>query len=153
MAVQHFMLRLERALARRRWLVIGAWVALLAAAIPFAARQGEHLTGGGFGVPRSQSREFMDALDRDFCGAGRAQLAVVLAPRPGATSDDMRVVLDRVRHRAGAVDHVGVDTTALRRAQQQARAATPRPLILPLATTVDDIRSTDVAKDLRDELG
>src|SRR3954447_17531367 len=80
MAVQHFMLRLERALARRRWFVLGAWVALLLAAVPFAARQGEHLTGGGFGVPGSQSREVMDALDRDFDAAGRAQLAVVLDP-------------------------------------------------------------------------
>src|SRR4051794_37634216 len=99
MAVQHFMLRLERALSRRRWLVLGAWVALLVAALPFAARQGEHLTGGGFGVPGSQSRQVTDALARDFEGAGHAQLAVVLQPRPGATTGDMRAALDRTRIR------------------------------------------------------
>src|SRR4051794_30043042 len=153
MAVQHFMLRLERALARRRWLVLGAWVVLLVAAIPFAARQGEHLTGGGFGVPGSQSREVMDALDRDFDAAGRAQLAVVLDPAPRATAADMRSALDRVRSGAAAVPKVRLARGALRRAASEARAERPKPLVIPLGTTVDDVQSTDVAKDLRDELG
>src|SRR4051794_39723260 len=153
MAVQHFMLRLERTLARRRWLVLGAWLILLAVALPFAARQGEHLTGGGFGVPGSQSREVMQALDRDFGRVGRAQLAVVLDPGPRATPADMRAALARVRTGAGAVAEVRLDSAAVRRAAEQARSARPRPLVVALPTTVDDVKSTDVAKDLRDELG
>ncbi len=47
-------------LERRRWLILGAWLLLLLAALPFAAKQTEHLTSGGFTVPGSGS----DAVDR-----------------------------------------------------------------------------------------
>ena len=47
----HFMLRLDGVLRRRRWLVLGAWIAAVLVAVPFAARQSDHLTGGGYGVP------------------------------------------------------------------------------------------------------
>ena len=53
--MQTFMDRLGRFLERRRWLVVGTWVALLLVSLPFAARQTEHLTSGGFAVPDSGS--------------------------------------------------------------------------------------------------
>lgn len=43
--------RLAGFLARRRWIVIAAWLALLLAALPLAAKQTDELTGGGFSVP------------------------------------------------------------------------------------------------------
>ena len=46
--MQTAMDKLARFLERRRLLVLGIWVALLLAAAPFAARQTEHLTSGGF---------------------------------------------------------------------------------------------------------
>src|SRR5829696_9170705 len=57
-------------LERRRRLVLGVWVALLLAAAPFAARQTEHLTSGGFEVPGSQSQVVDRNLER-FEGAQR----------------------------------------------------------------------------------
>lgn len=54
--MQAAMDRLAKALERRRWLVVGVWVAVLVAAAPFAARQTEHLTSGGFTVPGSGSK-------------------------------------------------------------------------------------------------
>ena len=37
---------------RRRW-VLAAWVLVVLLALPFAAKQTDHLTGGGFDVPGS----------------------------------------------------------------------------------------------------
>ena len=78
--MQSVMDRLTAFLERRRWVVLAAWVLLLVAAAPFAARQTENLTAGGFSVPGSGS----DAVDRalsDFEGAQRETLAVVVARR------------------------------------------------------------------------
>ena len=52
-------------LERRRWLILGAWVALLLAAVPFAMRQTENLTSGGFSAPGSGS-EAVDRAIEDF---------------------------------------------------------------------------------------
>ena len=77
--MQAAMDRLTAFLERRgRWSCSSLWFVLLVAALPFAARQTEHLTSGGFTVPGSGS----DAVDRalaDFEGAQRESLAVVVA--------------------------------------------------------------------------
>src|SRR4051794_34735855 len=100
--MQDFMLRLDRVLVRRRWWVLGTWVAVLAVAVPFAARQSEHLTGGGFGVPGSQSAEVASVVGQQFGEAGRAKLAAVVVAAPGASAAQVRASLDRVRTAAGA---------------------------------------------------
>src|SRR4051812_21305160 len=76
----HLMLKLERALQRRRWIVLGAWLAAVAVAVPLAARQSDHLTGGGYDVPGSQSAAVAAALERDF-GASDASLGAVVRGR------------------------------------------------------------------------
>ena len=48
--------RLAGFLERRRWVVLVAWIIVLLAALPFAAKQTDHLTSGGFEVPGSQSQ-------------------------------------------------------------------------------------------------
>ena len=62
--------RLWGFLERHRRLVLAAWVLLLLAAAPFAAKQTEHLTSGGFQVPGSQSETVDRNLER-FDGAQR----------------------------------------------------------------------------------
>src|SRR3712207_7046770 len=69
--------KLANFLERRRLLVLGVWVVLLLAAAPFAAKQTEHLTSGGFQVPGSQSETVDRNLER-FDGAQRETLAVAL---------------------------------------------------------------------------
>jgi uncharacterized membrane protein YdfJ with MMPL/SSD domain len=51
-------------LARRRWFLVGAWLALVIVALPLASRQTENLTGGGFDVPGSQSARVESARCR-----------------------------------------------------------------------------------------
>ena len=46
--MQRFMDRLTSFLERRRRLMLGVWVALLLVSLPFAIKQTEHLTAGGF---------------------------------------------------------------------------------------------------------
>src|SRR5205085_3579512 len=65
-AVQTVMLRLDALIRRRRALFLGAWALIVLAAMPFAARQADHLSGGGFDVPGSQSVAVQQAVERDF---------------------------------------------------------------------------------------
>src|ERR1700712_1375690 len=100
--MQAAMDRLDGFTRRHGRLVAAAWLVLLLAAIPFAARQTEHLTSGGFEVPGSGSAAVENGL-RAFDGAQRSQLAVVVAKRPGSNDRDVRAAIDRIR--TGA-DHV-----------------------------------------------
>jgi RND superfamily putative drug exporter len=142
--------RLGGLLERRRWLVVGVWVALLLAAIPFAARQTDNLTAGGFDVPGSGSEVVDRNLDR-FEDAQSETLAVVLARRPGASASDVRAEVDRADRIASRLPHVGLSGAAAKRAKRQATDASV--VILPLHVTGDQNQTADVAVDLRDELG
>ena len=148
--MQDWMLKLDRMLVRRRWVVLGAWIVALAVALPFAMQQSEHLTGGGFGVPGSQSDRVAQLTKDDFGGAGHARLGAVVIARPGSSPAEVRQALSRIRAATDAAPDVSVARAAYAEAVRQAGKPT---VILPLATTVDDVRSTDVAKDLRDRLG
>src|SRR3954453_7564551 len=129
--MQDLMLKLDRVLVRRRWWVLGAWAAALVAAVPCAARQSEHLTGGGFGVPGSQSAQVASIVDQQFGEAGRAKLAAVVVAARGASAADVRTALDRVRAAADAAPEVGLTSAALREAERHVGAPT---ILVPLAT-------------------
>ena len=60
-------------LERRRWVVLAAWIVVLLAALPFAARQTDHLTSGGFEVPGSQSQVVSDNIHRFEAGRSGAR--------------------------------------------------------------------------------
>jgi uncharacterized membrane protein YdfJ with MMPL/SSD domain len=140
---------LDRLLARRRWVVLVAWVALVAAALPFAARQSERLTSGGFTVPGSGSEAVDEALS-GFEGVESDELAAVIARRDG-DAGDVRDELGRVEAAVERVDHVAVEDTALREARSGAgrRDVT----VLPLAVSGEQDQAADAAVDLRSELG
>src|SRR4051794_41972821 len=96
--MQAAMDRLDGFTRRHGRLVALAWLVLLVAAIPFAARQTEHLTSGGFEVPGSGSA----AVERGLTpldDAQRAQLAGGLARKPG--SDAARGQAANERRREG----------------------------------------------------
>ncbi len=126
--MQALMLSLDGLVHRHRRVVLAAWLVALLAALPFAARQSESLTGGGFGVPGSQSRLVQDALERDFDAGQNARLAVVLVAHDGATNADQAAALARVRAAAADTDRISVAPAQLRRAA----AAEPRTVVIPL---------------------
>jgi uncharacterized membrane protein YdfJ with MMPL/SSD domain len=147
--MQVLMLRLAGMLHRRRRLVLVAWAIVLVAALPFAARQSDRLTGGGFAVPGSQAQAVQRTLEHDFDAAQRAKLGVVLIAREQAGAADQRAALQRLRRAAARVDHVALPAAALARA----RAAGVRTIVVPLRVDVNEWQAIDAAADLRTALG
>src|SRR4051794_36851857 len=148
--MQAAMDRLESFLERRRWLVLGAWVLLLLASIPFAAKQTDHLTSGGFSVPGSGSESVDRSLKR-FDSAQRDSLAVVLAQKPGATAPDVGRQVDRVGRIAGGLPHVRLAPRDAAAARRQAGSASIE--VVPLEVSGNQDQLSDLAVDFRDELG
>ena len=147
--MQTAMDRLASFLERRRWLVLGAWLLLLLAAAPFAAKQTDHLTSGGFEVPGSQSQTVDRNLDR-FEHAQREYMAVVVARRQGGDAATVRRELDRVAALADRQEHAEVDPRSLAAAKRGAADASIT--VLPLDVRGDQNETADLAVDLRDEL-
>src|SRR5918999_2867260 len=103
--------RLSSFLERRRFVVLGAWVLLLLAALPFTLRQTDHLTSGGFGAPGSGS-EAVDRSLADFENAQAEPLAVVVAQRPDGSPAAVRREIDRVDVVAAELDRVELSDRA-----------------------------------------
>jgi RND superfamily putative drug exporter len=147
------MLRLDAFVRRHRRAVVVLWAVALLAALPFALQQSEHLTGGGFGVPGSQSKAVEESMARDFPGAARASLSAVLIPGEGATTADVRGRVAAIERAARQSD----DVEPVRGAGDRALAAfakePSRPLLVPFDVAVSDLDASDVAVDLRDRLG
>nr|MBA2342672.1 MMPL family transporter [Thermoleophilaceae bacterium] len=148
--MQAAMDRLDGFLKRHPRAIIAAWVVLLLAAAPFALRQTEHLTSGGFSAPGSGSKAVNDAAD-DFENAQAERLAVVIARRPGASAADMRAEIDRADRIAAELPHV--ELTGAEAARAKAAAAEGRPVAiatLQVKGSADQV--SDLAVDLREEL-
>jgi uncharacterized membrane protein YdfJ with MMPL/SSD domain len=140
---------LERFVARRRRLVLGAWIAVIVVAVPFAGRQTEHLTGGGFETKGSDSQIVADAVAREF---------------PDMQAEDLAVVFDNrrqdVRAFAAAIDRVEregfEDVEAVRlnpEALAAARAAGDEDVvIMPLVVEGDRDEAVDAATQMRENL-
>ena len=142
--------RLAGFLERGRWAVLALWLVALLAALPFAARQTDHLTSGGFEVPGSQSQVVSENIHR-FEGAQRDNLAVVLARRPGSDAAAVRAQVERVGRIADQLPHVELKPAAAAAAGRQAGSAS----ITVVALTVEGDRdeTADMAVDFRDRLG
>jgi RND superfamily putative drug exporter len=140
------MLRVDAIVRRRRTPVLLAWGVLLLAAFPFAARQSDNLTGGGFTVPGSDSLAAERELERDFPGFERSPLYAVLVPQKGATADDVRAARARVAKAVEADPRVEL-------APGRAPVTTGKPSIIPLRSGLGNDRTVDVARELRERMG
>src|SRR5918997_4211993 len=100
--------RLGTFTVRRRWLVIGAWVLLLAVMASFAPRLTDRLGSGGFEVPGSQSLAVQRDLERRFANQFPTT-ALVTVHDEARTVDDpaFRAVVEGIATRVGAVPNVG----------------------------------------------
>ena len=147
------MLRLDAALRRRRKLFIGLWAVALVAALPFAARQAEHLTGGGWEAAGSESIDVNQRVERDFPGVRSASLVAVVVPRDDAKAGDLTNALATVERKIATVDELEVAPAARERARTSARTRPGRPVLIPLPVSGGQTAAIDVAKDLREALG
>jgi uncharacterized membrane protein YdfJ with MMPL/SSD domain len=133
--------RLVRALAHRRPVLVLCLVAV-AAALPLAARQSNHLTLGGYTVPTSQSARVDDILARDYPQLSRANLAVLLWAQRGATSAEMEAAITEVERGLHGIQGI----TMSRGAGEQARfaAGLAGPIVIPLAVTINESSSQNL---------
>ncbi len=152
--MQNLMLKLDRWLRRHRAAVIGTWLVLVLAAVPFAAKQSEHLSGGGYTIPGSDSQKVLKQLPAIAPGAQQARLAGVLAPTSNATAGEMSVALARLDAATRSTAHVSI-SPAVRVQMQRAITAAgvhQRTLVVPLDMTVNEEGATNVATKLRGKL-
>ncbi len=143
------MIRLAGFLARKRRLVVAAWVLVVLAALPFAARQTEHLTGGGFDVPGSQSKAVGDAMQGVFASEANG-IAVLLRATPEASGAERAAAVQRVRSEAAAVDGIALPPPVARRAELQLRRGDNA--VMPLRSQVSSDELVDPAVELREGL-
>jgi uncharacterized membrane protein YdfJ with MMPL/SSD domain len=133
---------------RRRW-VLGAWIAIVVLAFPFASKQTDHLTGGGFDVPGSQSMKVSESLQEDF-GAQADGIAVVLKASPGATAAQRDRAVARVRAQVAKLEDVTLPPAAAAGARRQLRGSDV--VLVPLRSDLSSDELIDQAKTLREDL-
>src|ERR1700733_10020240 len=141
--------RLAAVLGRRRRWVVAAWVAILLCALPFAAKQTDHLTGGGFDVPGSQSMAVSEALQRDF-GSESNGVSVALKAEPGAGPGAAATAVGRVRREVATVDGVVLGPATAGQARAQLRRT--GFAILPLQSELSPDELIDAATTMREDL-
>jgi RND superfamily putative drug exporter len=141
--------RLAGFLGRRRRHVLGVWIAVVLLALPFASRQTEHLTGGGFDVPGSQSKAVSDALEGEF-SSNADGIVVLLKADPGAGPAAQAAAIERVRRAVDGIEEVTLSPAAARHAQVALRRE--GAALLPLRSERSPDELVDSAVDLRDTL-
>ncbi len=141
--------RLAGVLGRRRRWVVAGWIAVVLCALPFASRQTEHLTGGGFDVPGSQSKAVNDAMQRDF-GSRADGISVLLKAAPGAGPAAGGVAVARVRREVARLEGVRLTPAVAAQARQRLRSA--GVALLPLRSDRSSDELIDSAATLREDL-
>lgn len=141
-------MRLSRSLRRYRWLVFAGWLLALVPAIYLALTQSGNLTGGGFEVAGSQSLKVHDQLEEQYHDLGASSLALVAAPRPDASYDDMNNAVALLREIAGEFPGVTEKPNPTQRPPQP-----DRPYVLSLRLDAHNSGTSDIAKRLRQKVG
>ena len=147
--MRDFMVRLAGFLGRRRRWVLAAWIAVVAVALPIAAHQTDHLTGGGFDVPGTQSKAVSDSLERDFSDK-TGGIAVLLQGEEGAGRAARAAAVGRVRHAVAGLDKVTLPPATARRAEIALQRTGTAMLALHSEKSSD--RQIDSAAELREDL-
>jgi RND superfamily putative drug exporter len=142
--------RLSDFVERRRRLVIAVWAVALLAALPFAARQTEHLTSGGFTSPGSGSQKVDEALG-SFPGVDREGVAAVLALEKDATRRDVNAALTRLRRTAA--DHEGVTIEGPARDPRVVRTKSgTRVVLVPIRVEGSRNEAADTVVEMREDV-
>ena len=147
--MREFMVRLAGFLGRRRRWVLAAWIAVLALTLPIASHQTDHLTGGGFDVPGTQSKAVSDSLANEF-GDKAGQIAVLLQAEDGAGRAARAAAVGRVRRAVAGLEEVELPSAAAHRAELALQRSGTAMLALHSEKSSD--LQIDSATDLREAL-
>jgi uncharacterized membrane protein YdfJ with MMPL/SSD domain len=141
--------RLAGVIGRRRRWVLAIWLLIVICALPFAARQTEHLTGGGFDVPGSQSKAVADSMQGVFVKEATG-IAVLLRAEPGAGAAERTAAIARVQGEVAKIEGISLSPSAAQRGELQLQSSDRT--LLPLASAVAPDALIDPAVDLREAL-
>ena len=142
---------LSEFVGRHRKGLLLAWLAVIALALPFAARQTENLTGGGFEVPGSGSAEVEDALKADYAElAGRNAIGAVLRAEPGAGAAQTDAAVARLADSVAGVEHLSLSERAAAAARADLREE--GLAVVPIRASASVSEQIDAAVDLREEV-
>jgi uncharacterized membrane protein YdfJ with MMPL/SSD domain len=133
--------RLVRTMSRRRKLVVACWALVVVAALPLAAKQTHHLTGGGYLVPGSASNRVEAVLSRWPVNVPNG---AVLLVAPNADSQPLTKASVRVKQELAGIS--GVHQSA---PQSTTRVGARAVTILPVSLNGDQDRRIDTATRLR----
>ncbi|HYJ57135.1 MAG TPA: hypothetical protein VEX40_16775, partial [Mycobacterium sp.] len=158
------MMRISGSLRRYRWAVFAAWLLLLVPSVYLAMNQSGNLTGGGFEVEGSQSLYVQRQLEAQFPDQGASPLALVAAPRPDASFDDMNDAVAHLERLAAEVPSVKVMPNPLGVLSSQAGGPPAsgggqpppqpdRPYVITLQLDFANTGAVDVAEQLRQKVG
>ena len=143
--------KLSAFVGRHRWAVGGAWLVVLIATLPLAAKQTENLTGGGFDVPGSESAAVEERMQERYAAeAGENSIGAVLRASEDATAADLTAAVDRLGESVN-----GVETLSL---SPEARDAALRDLegeglaVVSIQASADVSEQIDAAVDLREDI-
>jgi len=140
------MMRLSRSLRKYRWLVFMGWLLALVPAVYMALTQSGNLTGGGFDVAGSQSLLVHDQIEELYHDQGASSLALVAAPRPDASYQDINDAVTQLRQIAAEIPGTAEVPNPTQRPPQP-----DRPYVLSLR--LDSRNTSDIAKQLRKKVG
>ncbi|HYP55912.1 MAG TPA: MMPL family transporter [Solirubrobacterales bacterium] len=143
------MLQLARFLARRRRLVIVTWALVVLASLPLAAKQTEHLTGGGFDVPGSESKAVAEAMQGVF-ETDAGGVAVLLRADGRLSAAESAAAVRRVRDEVAGIDGIALPAAVAKRGERQLRREGEALLTLSSSVAPDEL--IDPAVDLREGL-
>jgi len=147
--MRNSMNRLAAVLGRRRRWVVAIWVAIVVCALPFAQHQTDHLTGGGFDVPGSQSLAVSEALQKDF-GAKADGIMVALKAAPDSTRAERAAAVGRIRREVATIDEVTLPPVAAAQGRRQLQRT--GFAMLPLRSDQSSDELIDSAATLREDL-
>src|SRR5690242_11636063 len=100
-----------RAMYRRRWWIIGAWLAAVLLAAPWFPRVASYLRVGGFSSPTIESAQARETLQRDL-GQNLSAIAVVYSS-PTWTASDPRFVQEVQQSLQGLQSLPGIERVVL----------------------------------------
>ncbi|MDX6587341.1 MAG: putative drug exporter of the superfamily [Solirubrobacterales bacterium] len=143
--------KLSAFVGRHRWAVGGAWLVVLIATLPLAAKQTENLTGGGFDVPGSESAAVEERMQERYATeAGQNSIGAVLRASEDATPAQLTAAVERLGETVNGVETLTLapeaQDAALRDLEREGLA------VVSIQASADVSKQIDAAVDLREDV-
>jgi RND superfamily putative drug exporter len=145
--------RLGYTMARFRWVVIGIWVAVIAAGALIAPKTASSLSGGGFILPGSESDQ-ADVILRDEFNASTASNALIVFETGDRTVDDPEVAAEitAALERVATVELVESVISFYSTGDASLVSTDRKTTVAVVSLTGDEGENQDAVAELREQL-